>query len=242
MSVRGAMMRAGAPMLSAALLLGSALSPAGAAGAAGDAHAAFAGVWQVITPVVQLRASDGSAPPLLPAARQLYEQRSAQRARGDRSYDTTLRCKPMGEPRTAYDPDGGPFEIVVNPKVIAFGHTWNRMIRFVYISSAPVDPVGPAYYGTANAQWQGGTLRVEAGGFHDNTLLDAAGLPHSDQLKLTERYRLLKGGQQLEELLRFEDPGTFAQPWEARVTYRRLPAGTRIAEDVCVERLGIKDY
>ncbi|MFT3905909.1 MAG: hypothetical protein QM718_06365 [Steroidobacteraceae bacterium] len=201
----------------------------------------FQGVWQVITPVTQLKASDGSVPPLLPEPRRVYEARLAQHARGDRSYDTTLRCKPMGEPRTAYDPQGGPFEIVVNPKVIAFGYTWNRMIRFVYISKDAVDPPGPAYYGTANAQWQGDTLVVDARGIHDSTLLDESGLPHSEQLHLTERYRLLKDGNTLEQVLRFEDAATFSKPWEAKLLYKRLP-GASIAEDVCEERLNIHDY
>ncbi|HTP40242.1 MAG TPA: hypothetical protein VMI92_11790 [Steroidobacteraceae bacterium] len=222
----------------APVLLAGLLAPL-LAGAAGKPD--FNGVWRVETPVVQLVTRDGKPPPLLPAAQKIHEQRMAQLRKGDRSFDATLQCKPMGEPRTAYDPEGGDFEILVNPAVVVFAHTWNRMIRFVYITKAAVDPIGPTYYGTANGQWQHGTLVVDAEDFHDTTLLDRSGLPHSEQLKLTERYRLLKGGAQLEEVLRFEDPETFSRPWEARVVYRRVP-GAHIAEDVCIERLGIKEY
>lgn len=207
--------------------------------AAGKAD--FNGIWRIKTPVVQLMTTDGKRPPLLPEAQKIYEQRIAQLKAGDRSYDDTLKCKPMGEPRTSYDPDGGNLEILVNPAVVVFAHTWNRMIRFVYINKAAVDPIGPTYYGTANAQWHGGTLVVDAEDFHDNTLLDRAGMPHSEQLKLTERYRLLKGGAELEEVLRLEDPATFSQPWETRLVYERQN-GARMAEDVCIERLGITEY
>ena len=201
----------------------------------------FDGVWQVLQPIVQLKTTDGSEPPLKPEALRTYLARAAQLEANNRAFDATLQCKPMGEPRTAYDPEGGPFEIMVNKAVIAFAYTWNRMIRFVYINSAPPDPIGPTYYGTANAHWQGKALIIDSRGFHDQTLLDAAGMPHGEQLKLTERYTLSKGGRELQEVLRFDDPGVFTRPWQTTVTYRRLPEA-RIQEDVCIERLGIKSY
>lgn len=192
----------------------------------------FNGVWRVAKPISQLKAADGSAPPLLPEAQKLYRQRLTQLKSGDRSYDDTLKCKPMGEPRTAYDPEGGPFEILVNPKVVLFTYTWNRMVRFVYVNDRPVDVIGPTFYGTANAQWKGQSLVIDSQGFHDQTLLDAAGLPHSEDLHLTETYTLKNQGKILEERIRFEDPKTFTKPWEATITYRRLP-DARIAEQVC---------
>ncbi|MGA3157273.1 MAG: hypothetical protein ABSE43_06855 [Steroidobacteraceae bacterium] len=201
----------------------------------------FDGVWQVIQPIVQLKTTDGSEPPLKPEALRTYRARAGQLTANNRAFDSTLQCKPMGEPRTAYDPAGGPFEILVNKAVVAFAYTWNRMIRFAYISSAPPDPIGPTYYGTATAHWQGKSLIVDSQDFHDQTLLDAAGMPHSEQLKLTERYTLLKGGRELQEILRFDDPAVFTRPWQATVTYRRLPEA-RILEDVCIERLGITSY
>jgi hypothetical protein len=204
-------------------------------------HLQFEGVWQVHTPVTQLKTIDGKMPPLLPAAQKLYGERMARLKAGDHAFDPVSICKPMGEPRTAYDADGGVFEMLVNPKVILFTHTWNRMVRFVYVSDQPVDVIGPTYYGTANAKWQGNTLVIDAQGFHEETLLDAAGMPHSDELRLTQRYTLTNAGKTLEQRIRFEDPNTFAQAWETVLTYDRKP-GARIPEDVCPERLGIKGY
>jgi hypothetical protein len=205
------------------------------------AAASFDGVWRIKTPVVQLRASDGTAPPLKADALRVYQARSAQLKSGDRSFDSTLRCKPMGEPRTSFDAEGGPFEIMVNPKMVVFAHTWNRMIRFVPVSAEAPAPIGPTYYGTATARWQKDELVIDARAFHDSTLLDASGMPHSDQLRLTERFRLKNNGAELEERVRIDDPMVFTRSWEATLIYQRLP-GARIAEDVCVERLGITDY
>ncbi|MGC3982403.1 MAG: hypothetical protein QM808_14230 [Steroidobacteraceae bacterium] len=214
---------------------------AGAVNAADSASSQFDGVWQVHTPITQLKTADGKAPPLLPEAQKLYAERMAQFKKGDHSFDPISICKPMGEPRTAYDPQGGVFEILVNPKVVLFTHTWNRMVRFVYITDQPVDVIGPAYYGTANARWEGKTLVIDAQGFHEETLLDAAGMPHSDELHITQRYTLKNAGKTLEQRIRFEDPKTFSKAWETVVSYDRKP-GARVPEDVCTERLGITGY
>lgn len=199
------------------------------------------GVWQVVKPITQLKTADGKTPPLLPDAKKIYAERTARLQAGDRGFDPTTVCKPMGEPRTAYDAEGGLFEILINPRVVLFTHTWNRMVRFVYVSDAPVDVIGPAYYGTANARWDGQTLVVDAQGFHEQTLLDAAGMPHSDELHLIQRYTVKNGGKTLEQRIRVEDPKIFSQPWETVVTYQRKP-GAAIPEDVCLQRKGITDY
>lgn len=201
----------------------------------------FDGVWQVRTPITQLKTSDGKTPPLLPAAQKIYAERSAQLKAGNRGFDPVTSCKPMGEPRTAYDPEGGVFEILVNPTVVLFTHTWNRMVRFVYITDQPVDVIGPTYYGTANAKWEGNTLVIDAQGFHEETLLDAAGMPHSDELHITQRYTLKNTGKTLEQRIRFEDPKTFSKAWETIISYDRIP-DARVPEDVCPERLGITGY
>jgi hypothetical protein len=71
----------------------------------------------------------------------------------------------------------------------------------------------------------------------DTSLLGASGMPHSDQLRLTERYRLADGGKALIDEMTIDDPQTFSQPWKTRATYKRMPPGTEIQEDVCRERV-----
>ena len=71
----------------------------------------------------------------------------------------------------------------------------------------------------------------------DNTLLDSAGLPHSESLKVTEKVRLLDNGATLENRITIDDPETFTQPWETVVRFKKLPKGTEIKEDICLDRL-----
>ena len=72
-------------------------------------------------------------------------------------------------------------------------------------------------------------------GLTDSTVLDASGLPHSDQMVLTERLRVLPDGR-LENRMTIEDPDTFTRAWETVLTFHRDPAA-RVADDICPDRL-----
>jgi len=52
----------------------------------------------------------------------------------------------------------------------------------------PRDP-NPAWMGYSVGHWDGDTLVVETTGFNNRTWLDIAGHPHSEQLRVTERFR-----------------------------------------------------
>jgi hypothetical protein len=80
-------------------------------------------------------------------------------------------------------------------------------------------------------------LVIRTSGLVGTSLLDASGMPHSEDLQLTERYRLENGGKNLVSELSFEDPKTFGHAWKTVVTYTKLPNGTELEEDVCRERI-----
>ncbi|MGC3980260.1 MAG: hypothetical protein QM808_03285 [Steroidobacteraceae bacterium] len=195
----------------------------------------LSGVWQVSAAVRELKTTDGKAPPLLPDAQKTYDERRAQLKQGKASFDTTQRCKPMGQPRIMYDSKDFPFDIVQTPKKIFIGYQWNRQPRHIYIDENH-SGISPVFYGYSSGRWEGNTLVVQVVGIDDSTLLDASGLPHSDAMKLTERYQLKNNGQQLEVRYSFDDPSTFSKNWDAVVTFNKIPNG-RVAEDICVDRL-----
>lgn len=210
----------------------------------------MAGVWLIEKSVFEARTTQGKRPPFKPEAAMLYEERIAARKRGDTTFDSASWCASPGLPRLMFIRT--PFEIIVRPKHIAFVYEWNWWARVAYLrDTLPPEPqlpgpasqvksdstyVVPGSVGAALARWDGDQLTIETSQLIDTTVLDSAGMPHSDALKVIERLRLL-GNDVLEDLIRIEDPETFTQPWETRVTYRRQPAGTRIREDVCLDRL-----
>lgn len=200
------------------------------------AHATdLTGIWKIVTPVVQLRTDAGAMPPLRPAAEKLYLARIAQHAKGDLSYDLSQQCRPIGEPRVRYE--GQPFEIVQTPGMFIFNYQWNRLDHILYPSTtAPLDV--PTYFGTGPMHWQGGSLELDLSALHDETLLDASGMPHSGSLRLNERFSLSADHNMLIEKIRFDDPETFTRPWSATFHYRRQNL-MRLDEDVCEIRMNI---
>jgi hypothetical protein len=105
----------------------------------------------------------------------------------------------------------------------------------VDLVSSELDIVYPVSLGVATGHWEGSTLVIKTMGLKDTTLLDSA-MPHSEELVVTERLRLLDRGR-LENRITFEDPRVFSRPWETVVIYRRQPRGSTLKEDVCLDRI-----
>jgi hypothetical protein len=97
------------------------------------------------------------------------------------------------------------------------------------------DVFQPSAMGFSTGRWEGNVLIVDTSHFIDSTVIDGAGLPHSDRMKVTEHLRLT-GADELEDLIRIEDPGVYKEPWETRVLYRR-GVDRKIREDVCLDRI-----
>jgi hypothetical protein len=87
--------------------------------------------------------------------------------------------------------------------------------------------------GYSAGRWDGDTLIVESNGYNDKTWLTREGLPHTDQLRITERYRRLDYGH-MELEITYVDPGTFTEPVQATVDLLLRPDGAML-EVVCNE-------
>src|SRR6185436_8602231 len=72
----------------------------------------------------------------------------------------------------------------------------------------------PSWMGYSVGRWEGDTLVVESFGFNDRTWLDPRGMPHTEALRTTERYRRPTVGR-LQIELTATDPGAFAKSWTA---------------------------
>lgn len=212
---------------------GSAVVESNSRGVVTAAQARFNGAWLVDDGVDRLLTEDGKIPPLLPAARVVYEEHLRRRAAGDVSFDTSTWCSSPGLPRLMLI--DYPFEILVRPDVVAFHYEWNRWGRLVEMNIDELEVLYPSPIGVSLGHWEGETLVIDTRGVIDTALLDTAGLPHSEDMVLTERLRVLPDGR-LENRLTVDDPATYAAPWTARVVYQPQ-FSTTIDEDVCLDRI-----
>ena len=86
--------------------------------------------------------------------------------------------------------------------------------------------------------------RRHSGGRHDwderQNVRDNYRTPHTTQLHVVERFRLVDGGEGLEINVRVEDPGAFTVPWNAVQRYKRdrRPWEVPLHEMVCAENNG----
>ncbi len=106
--------------------------------------------------------------------------------------------------------------------------TW----RQIYMDGRKLekDP-NPAWMGYSVAHWDGDTLVLESFGYNDRTWLDFDGHPHSEDLRVIERYRRHDFGQ-IELGVTFEDPKAFARPWTVAIQMELAP-DTEMLEYVC---------
>ena len=101
--------------------------------------------------------------------------------------DPEARCLPPGVPRMSTTPY--PWSFLQTPKEIAIvyeggAHIWRK----IFMDGRPHDPkVEHTWLGDSIGHWEGDTLVVETVGQNDITWIDAAGIPHSSDMKVTER-------------------------------------------------------
>jgi hypothetical protein len=221
-------------MMKTMLVLAAALM-AGAASAATPANPDLSGVWFITKAQPVVRTADGKEPPLTPAGRAIYEANKAKAAKGDRSWDGLSYCLPPGLPRLMLMDK--PFQIVQRPKTVYFIHQENRLPRRVYMDEKHPEELDGFYQGHSVGKWENGELVVDTVGFREgDTFIDMQGLPHSDQLHLTERYKLSADGKTLSARFTIEDPKDYSQPWSTTATYSKR-VGYQIPEGVCAEKL-----
>jgi hypothetical protein len=103
----------------------------------------------------------------------------------------------------------------------------------------PEDP-NPTWLGYSVGHWEGDTLVVESAGFNDRTWLDRVGHPHSEKLRVTERFRRVDFGH-MQYQITYDDPETLTKPlmFSLGVNYR---ADTDMLENVCNENNKDKDH
>jgi hypothetical protein len=117
-----------------------------------------------------------------------------------------------------------PFEVVHTPKSTLILYEYDHVVRRVYTDGRPL-PKDPdlLWMGTSVGRWEGdATFVVETVGFNEKTWLDRLGHAHSDQLKVTERFRRIDRDH-LQLDITMEDPKALAKPWSTTFYYQSRP-------------------
>jgi len=141
----------------------------------------------------------------------------------DETNDPVLtKCYPPGVPRVYFHPY--PFEVVHTSKVTLLLYEYDHTLRRVYTDGRKLVPeeLDPLWMGHSVGRWEGNDFVVETVGFNDRTWLDRLGHAHSDQLKVTERFRRIDRDH-LHLDITMEDPVALARPWRTTFYYELRP-------------------
>jgi hypothetical protein len=191
-----------------------------------DGKPDLSGIWRNDALGYQLDVTTDLKPgEVLPWAAALARERTARFSTEHPSY----RCMPEIGPSynlgtfkfiqsagtLAMLPEGGPYrQILIDGRAL------------------PEDPQ-PTWMGYSVGRWEGGTMVVESAGFNDRTWLDYSGHPHSEALRVTERYTRKDFGH-MEIRITYNDPKAYARPWTITLQ-AQLMADTELLENVCNE-------
>ena len=88
-------------------------------------------------------------------------------------------------------------------------HSW----RVVHMDGRPLPQnPSPSWYGTSVGHWEGDTLVIETVGFNERFWISREGVPHTAQLRTTERISRPRF-EQLRYEITIDDPGAYTKPW-----------------------------
>jgi hypothetical protein len=184
-----------------------------------DGKPDLTGVWS--GPVPEPRLDPANAQPWV---NDLVRQRQREYHKMRPSY----QCRPSGPEADRF---AGWKRVLQTPTAIAILND-DLTYRMIFMDGRELeaDPA-PSWMGYSVGRWDGDTLIVDSFGFNDKTWLSRYGQPHTEALRVRERYRRPDFGH-LQVEVTFTDPAAYAKPWGFRADMA-LAADTDMLESVC---------
>jgi hypothetical protein len=144
-------------------------------------------------------------------------------------------CVPNGMPEIMRLPY--PYEFLLTPGQVTIIGELYRMVRHIYTDgrALPKDPA-PTFWGMSIGHWEGNALVAETVGLLPQmNIIPGSGieqrLPHSDKMKIIERFRLLDPNT-MQIKTTIIDPVVFTRPYTTTRILKRHPTWT-IDEYIC---------
>jgi len=172
----------------------------------------------------------GSNPPLTPAGEEAIKKNMPTGTRHplqpktgelepSKSNDPALFCNPKGMPQMVVDTAHDHHEVVMLPDRIFQIWQEERRLREIWMDGRPLPTgdnyanLGVSWYGMSVGRWEGDTLVVDTVGLDPRAWVDINGFPKSENARIEERYKLSKGGRELELQVTLIDPTFYTKPW-----------------------------
>jgi len=201
-----------------------------------DGQVDWNGAWMGVGPNSDMERNGGLKPGeldslMLPWAKALFDKRQGA------AEDPHDFCLPDGVPRL---PDAFPLRIVQNYTHKAPTHLFILIegnlhtYRQVFMDGrAHPKELDPTWYGHSIGRSQGDTLEIDTVGFNDKFWFDRRGRPHTEQLRVIERWTRTDLGH-FQARTTIDDLGAYTKPFTLTFNARMAP-DDELLEYICQE-------
>jgi hypothetical protein len=192
-----------------------------------DGKPDFSGIWQAHDGrYLNNLAADGVEVPIQPWAAKLLQERQENQAKDRPSGE----CLPHSV--TDFDAHFTPKKLIQTPGVLVIlfesYHSWRQIFTD---GRALPESREPGWFGYSAGKWEGNTLVVDTVGLNEKTWLDDIGHPHSDALRIIERFRRPDFGHMVVQVT-IDDPKAYNKPWTVSIPWEYV-ADTELLDWVC---------
>jgi hypothetical protein len=157
---------------------------------------------------------------------------------GHRAFSSQSRCWPGGVPGQLLFP-AEPIFFIQTPKEVWIMWQRDQHVRRIYMNVPHSQNIKPSWNGESVGRYENGELVIDTIGFneHEFGFVDNWRTPHTKDMHVVERWRVVDGGNAIEATVTVDDPGAFKQPWTGRVRWEKVNRG-KMLESICAENNG----
>ncbi len=179
------------------------------------------------------RLADAENPNLTPWAAGQMRMHNELVKNGHRAFAAQSRCWPGGTPGQLLFLQ--PVYFVQTPDEVWMIWERDHQVRRIYLNREHSANPKPSWFGESVGRYENGELVVDTVGFIEHALsfVDNYTTPHTKDLHVVERFKLMDGGNGLEATVTVDDPGAFKAPWSGMVRWQKV--GRVITEWACAE-------
>jgi len=181
------------------------------------------------------RVADISNPILKDWAREQMKKTNDAVLRGRTPFVATSLCWPGGVPAQLLVPTTVFF--IQKPNEIWMIWERDMLTRHIALNQPHSKNPKPSWFGESIGHFENGdTLVIDTIDFveHPLSFVDNYRTPHTKDLHVVERWKIIDSGQRIEVSFTADDPGAFNMAWGGMMRYRHRP-GQKMEEFSCAE-------
>jgi hypothetical protein len=183
---------------------------------------------------VRERLSDADNPNLKPWAAAQMRMHNDLVRNGHRAFNAQSRCWPGGVPGQLLFV-AEPVYFIQTPQEVWILWQRDHTVRRIYLNREHTVNPKPSWFGESVGYYEKGELVIDTIGFveHRYSFVDNYRTPHTKDLHVVERWKMLDGGNAIEATVTVEDPGAFKAPWSGLVRWTKINGS--MEETACAE-------